>query len=722
MRTRLDEWRRRLPTLDLAVYPAAVAAGWLILGILLALGPRSGLPGVRLLAVLGGLALLAVLRPVRYRWFLLFLPLGAGLAALHLAAPWRTYSRHLPRTVCHVWLHGHVVTPAAEGDTGTQVEYRLTALRTWADATWRPCHGVVVVRLPTGTDMPPYGAGMEVSGTLHPPGTAAPGCLFDYSRFLWKRGIVDLVEADAITVSPPAGWRAAIGLGYRLRARLARALGQGIPDAVDQAVVQAMALGYRQRLPDDTRTDFLASGTIHVFAISGLHVGIVALLGNSLLMVFGVPLRGRCLVLVPVVGGYVFMCGAAPSAVRSWLMLSCWWVARMAQRPPIPTNAVAAAGVLALLWHPLALLETGFLFSFVVVLALIMGWPLVSRLVATLGERVWWSPPSQRLHRLERWRLRPARWLAGSGLAWFGSAGMMATANGLFVPAGILLNIGVMGLATLIIGGAAVKTLVSLLGGGIGEQVLGFLLGWLARSLRSLAGLGGGAGSWRICPVPPLLVLAYYGLVFVALRRRQARRGLVLAGALGVLFLPTFLAQCRGSRDVILAGTEAAAPAVLVHQPGLPPVAVNTGGPTGARRLAAELEQIGTPCLEGLVLTSGGWDTAGGADEILARWPVGTLVVPATYGRSASLREAVACQEARGGRVRKLPTVRLGALQVEAVGRVDEQQVTIAKGPSPIAGFSLRGTGEMDIRQPEGTLRLPRQSAPFLLRVAPGGG
>jgi len=361
---------------------------------------------------------------------------------------------------------------------------------------------------------------------------------------------------------------------------------------------------------------------------------------------------------------------------------------------------------------------------------LIVGWPSISRLVATLGERIWWSPPAQRRHRLQHWRLRPARWLAGSGLAWFGSAGMVATANGLFVPAGIALNVGVMALATLIIGGAAIKVLVSLLGWGLGEQVLGVILGGLARSLRGLAGLGSGGGaSWRICPLPPLLTVVYYLLLFAALRRLQPRRVLLLAGALALLLLPTMLVHCRGSRDVVLAGADASSPALVAQVPGLSPIVVNTAGATGAQRLAAELEQAGVNGLESVILTSGGWGVASGADDLVARWPVGCLVVPPGYLRSGSLRRAVACQEARGGRVRLLaadaPAAWVGPLRVGLAGRADEQQLQLATVvgllPQERGGFALQRTGEVRIRSATDsgwqTVTVPRQSASFVLRI-----
>ena len=256
MAAQRQDGRTRWPQADLAVCPALVAALWLVCGILLGLGPHSGLPFARSLAAVAALGLLAVLRPSVYRWFLLFLPAGAALAVLHAAAPWRTYPDLLPRPVCRVWLRGHAANPTAAGEDGFQVLCRLTALRTWADGEWRPCRGTLLLRLPYGADVPPFGAEIEAAGTLQPVPAAPAGALFDYSRHLWKQGVVDQVGAESMTVSLPRGRRAAVAAVYALRARLALALGRGMADATARAVVQAMALGYRQRLPLETRADF----------------------------------------------------------------------------------------------------------------------------------------------------------------------------------------------------------------------------------------------------------------------------------------------------------------------------------------------------------------------------------------------------------------------------------------------------------------------------------
>jgi ComEC/Rec2-related protein len=585
----------------------------------------------------------------------------------------------------------------------------------------------VLVRPPTGADAPGYGATIELSGTIQPPAASPPGALFDYRRYLWKQGIVDLVEAEDIRRTGTDGLRRWLVPLYHARARLAAALAEDMRDPEEGNILQAMALGYRRRLPDEVREDFVRSSTIHVFAISGLHVGIVALIGAWLLATLGVPTRVRGVVLILGVGVYVLMCGAAASAVRAWLMLACWWGARLLRRPRVPLNAIAAAALLSLLWQPLALLQTGFLFSFTVVTVLVVGWPLVTDRMRVLGERIWWLPPGLRQHRLGRWRMRPVWLLATSCLAWLGSAGMVAFVNGLLVPAGVLLNIGVVGLCPFILGFAAAKTTASLLGLGLLATWFARALSILVQALQAVGDLGQLPGaSLRICPLPPLVAVVFYGLLALFLRRRQTGRLrlVTLALLLGVLLAPTAWHRAARPTSHVLAGDGGTMPALLLpSRYGLPPVVINTAGFEGSRRLAAVLEQEGVGGIEALVFSSGGWGVAGNAERFLRRWRPGTLVVPGNWQRSRALAAAVAAQRARGGRVRGLGagserTVRTAAWVLTVSGPVPQRTIRAACPTGEALTVSNSPPGILHVQAPGlEPARLRRRSNPVDVRI-----
>ena len=153
---------------------------------------------------------------------------------------------------------------------------------------------------------------------------------------------------------------------HRLRGYAAEALGRGVEKHFPQSVslVRAMTLGYRSDIPRDVEEAFKASGTIHVFAISGLHVGIIAGLIVSLFVLLDLPLRWRPIALFPILVAYVILTGGRPSAVRSCVMTLLVFGSILAERPSDAINSLCFAALLIVGYDPMQLLDLGFLFSF----------------------------------------------------------------------------------------------------------------------------------------------------------------------------------------------------------------------------------------------------------------------------------------------------------------------------------------------------------------------
>ena len=332
--------------------------------------------------------------------------------------------------------------------------------------------------------LPRAGDGWQIGGRLREVPTRAAVPLVVLARR----------EKDMATRRAPelddAPWSRAL---WRLRARAARALGRGVegrPESV--ALVRAMTLGFRSDVPDSVSEAFKASGTVHVFAISGLHVGIFAALLGGGLALLGVPFRLRPLLLAPLLVLYVALTGGRPSAVRACTMALLVLGAPLAGRrsDSITALCVAAAGILA--WNPLQILDLGYHFSFVCTAGLVLLvpeirdlwkdgrawfrhgreqperppvppapawaterwddlWPAVRLAFAPARLFLWWGP------RFAWWWLRRAlpRRLpeaAGSALAvstaaWLASAPLTAVCFGRVTPVSILCNLAVIPLA-----------------------------------------------------------------------------------------------------------------------------------------------------------------------------------------------------------------------------------------------------------------------------------
>ena len=129
----------------------------------------------------------------------------------------------------------------------------------------------------------------------------------------------------------------------------------------------ALVLGEREELDATTTRQFYESGTVHLLSISGLHVGLLALLlyrGMEL----GVWRRGPALAAVAAItAAYALVIDAEPPAVRATVMVWLICAALYSGRPLSPLNILAAAALIVMLRNPAELFRVGTQLSFLAV-------------------------------------------------------------------------------------------------------------------------------------------------------------------------------------------------------------------------------------------------------------------------------------------------------------------------------------------------------------------
>ena len=180
-----------------------------------------------------------------------------------------------------------------------------------------------------------------------------------------------LLDAQA-PVSAYARWRAA--WQHRLGERLPSGLSEHPALA---GALTAMVMGDRRALEDDSKDLFLRSGTMHLFAISGLHIGVIALGLNTMLRLARLGPAAAMLVGGAFLGFYVDLIGQPPSAVRAWLMVTCFQFARVVRSRGNAVSAISGSALLVLLLDPMQLFSAGFQMSYGIVMALLFyGLPL----------------------------------------------------------------------------------------------------------------------------------------------------------------------------------------------------------------------------------------------------------------------------------------------------------------------------------------------------------
>ena len=253
----------------------------------------------------------------------------------------------------------------------TVVRLQVTEWRS-QDKPWESASGQVMVSsqgVPDGRFF--RGQSVEISGLVSaPPGPVASG-LFDYATFLRRQGIGLQLRCEA-----PGDWELGPGAtdvvpwSERFLAWARARLAQGLPEDGATRLIWAMALGWRTGLAGDVDDGFMRSGTLHVFAISGLHIALIAVLLVQAFRVLGWS-RALCGGLsLPLIWFYVAATGWQPSAVRSAVMTSVVVGTWMLERPGDLLNSLSLAALLILIAEPGQLFQAGFLLSFLVVAAL----------------------------------------------------------------------------------------------------------------------------------------------------------------------------------------------------------------------------------------------------------------------------------------------------------------------------------------------------------------
>ncbi len=194
------------------------------------------------------------------------------------------------------------------------------------------------------------------------------------------RGTSARVYASSVRLVEPSG----SGLSGRiesLRARLADNLRSTLPEP-HAGLAAALTVGDRSRLDDALRDSFRNTGTSHLIAISGLHIGIVGylvFLGSQAAL----GRRRQLYLLVPLltVWAYAVMAGLSDPVVRSSVMFTLFLAAHLAerQRSPFPSLGLAAAVMLAI--EPSAIADPSFQLSFGSLLGILWFAPRAAWLV-----------------------------------------------------------------------------------------------------------------------------------------------------------------------------------------------------------------------------------------------------------------------------------------------------------------------------------------------------
>lgn len=529
-------------------------------------------------------------------------------------------------------------------------QVRVTALR--RGAGWIPVTGRVMTS--TTGQMPAEffsGQPVEIEGILLPPAAPVAKGLFDYRTYLARQGIHFQLKVDSTN-----GWRLASGAEARLPLAdrflewAQPTLARGLPTEVrDQPLrlIWAMTLGWRPALTSEVSEPFMRSGTMHIFAISGLHIALIAGILVSLLRVAQLPREWCGLLIIPLIWFYTQATGWQPSAIRSTVMMTIIIGGWALRRPTDLLNSLATAAFIILVWDPQQLFQASFQLSFFVVLSIALLMPPLEKIRDRLLAH---DPllPRELLPRWKRWLNTPLRWLgtalATSVAAWLGALPLTAYYFHLFSPVTLLANLVIVPLSS----AALACNLGSLICGDWlpwGTELFnhsGWFWMWLMTRASELATQIPGAyfyvpapGFWDFVIYYAVLIGTLSGWLFAKARRAWAIAGLVvLATAYGWRWQTT---RAETSLTVLpLAGAHS----VFVDAAGRANDWLIGCGNTNAVEFVTQpfLRAQGVNHLQRLLLTHGDLKHVGGIELLEASFGVDQIWTSGVRFRSPAYR------------------------------------------------------------------------------------
>ena len=207
---------------------------------------------------------------------------------------------------------------------------------------------------------------------------------FDYKLYMQHKGFsgTAFVSGD-VWINTGKTSRSIRSTALRARAKLLNLYNTFGFSNDEYAFLSALTLGYKADLSNEIKQAFITTGTSHVLAVSGLHVGVVYFIIGTLF--FFLKGKGKRFFLkhvfiLLILWGYVFITGMPVSVIRAAIMLTLFSVASMFHRKGYHYNTLAIAAFFILIINPNYLFDIGFQLSFVAVFSILYFQPKLSKL------------------------------------------------------------------------------------------------------------------------------------------------------------------------------------------------------------------------------------------------------------------------------------------------------------------------------------------------------
>ena len=245
------------------------------------------------------------------------------------------------------------------------------------DGEWWKVKGVAQIRIQTEKDLA-YGNRLVVKGTIMRPRNDSY-----YRSYLERQNIFALIntkEYDVTILSHNYKSNSILKYIYAIRERIKDRIIGTIPLETG-AFLRAILLGDRSELPRHIQDSFKKSGTMHILAISGLHIAIIVLVILYLFRIIGVKREIYYTLTIIFLIFFALFTLSRPSVVRASIMACAFLVGILLGRKVDVYNSLGFAALFILIKNPKDLFNVGFQLSFLAVVSILFFVPRLMKLL-----------------------------------------------------------------------------------------------------------------------------------------------------------------------------------------------------------------------------------------------------------------------------------------------------------------------------------------------------
>jgi len=247
-------------------------------------------------------------------------------------------------------------------------------------------HGLVLVNTYLANCPFKYGDVLEIKGKLEKPKGPMNFGEFDYGFYLAREKIftcLNVWQEKDIRKIGENNFNFLVFFSRLARNKIDEITNKTLPQPYNY-LLAGMLLGEKGFIPPDFKELFSEAGIMHILAVSGLHVGIIAMTLLAFLSLLQLPKNLKLFILILILFLYASITGFRPSVLRATIMFVLLITGKLINRNRNLNISLFFAAFIILLINPLNLYDAGFLLSFIVTFSIINLSPVLQDLFSKI--------------------------------------------------------------------------------------------------------------------------------------------------------------------------------------------------------------------------------------------------------------------------------------------------------------------------------------------------